>query len=197
MMRPRDLWQELCSYDNLYLAYKKARKHKTTKDYVIKFEENLEENLHLLQSELLSCSYRPRRLVNFIIRDPKTRKISKSDFKDRVIHHALCNIISPIFEKGFIHDSYANRINKGTLKAVKRFDHFKRKVSKNNTRICYIFKADIKKYFENINHKVLLNTIKRKIKDKNIIWLVEKILNNHAAQLGGAKRSKKVCHLAI
>ena len=101
-MVQRDLWQELCSYDNLYLAYKKARKHKTTKDYVIEFEKSLKDNLLLLRSELLFHSYKPKPLVNFIIRDPKTRKISKSDFRDRVIHHALCNIIEPIFDKGFI-----------------------------------------------------------------------------------------------
>ena len=136
----RDLWQELCSYDNLFLAYKKARKHKTTLDYVLDFEKNLEHNLMLLRSELLLHSYKPKPLVHFIICDPKTRKISKSDFRDRVIHHALCNIIEPIFEKSFIFDSFANRIGKGTLKAVERFDFFKRKASKNNTLKCYVFK---------------------------------------------------------
>jgi len=85
-------------------------------------------------------SYKPKPLVHFIICDPKTRKISKSDFRDRVIHHALCNIIEPIFEKSFIFDSFANRIGKGTLKAVERFDFFKRKASKNNTLKCYVFK---------------------------------------------------------
>ena len=94
----------------------------------------------LLRSELLLHSYKPKPLVHFIICDPKTRKISKSDFRDRVIHHALCNIIEPIFEKSFIFDSFANRIGKGTLKAVERFDFFKRKASKNNTLKCYVFK---------------------------------------------------------
>ena len=174
----RALWKEFTSYDNLKLAYQKARKHKTTKDYVIDFEKNLKTNLLLLRSELLLHSYRPKPLVNFIIRDPKTRKISKSDFRDRVIHHALCIIIEPIFEKGFIHDSYANRINKGTLKAIERFDYFKRKATKNNTIKAYVFKADIKKYFENINHKILLNIIKRKIRDKKVLWLIRLILSH-------------------
>lgn len=174
----RDLWKELCSYDNLFLGYKKARKHKTTKDYVIKFEKSLKDNLLLLRSELLLHSYNPKPLINFIIRDPKTRKISKSDFRDRVVHHALCNIIEPIFERSFIYDSYANRRGKGALKAIERLDYFKRRVSKNNTHSCYILKADIRKYFDTVDHNILLTVIRRMIKDKRIIWLIQKILNN-------------------
>lgn len=178
MDKPTDLWQSLCSYDNLFLAYKNARKRKTAKEYVLEFEKNLEHNLLMLRSELLLHSYTPKRLVDFIIRDPKTRKISKSDFRDRVVHHALCNVIEPIFEKCFIYDSYANRIGKGTLKAIERLDSFKRKVSRNNTLRCYILKADIQKYFENVDHEVLLSAIRKKIADKKIIWLIRKILMN-------------------
>jgi len=167
MNRYRNLWQELCSYDNLELAYSKARKHKTLMPYMIEFEKDLENNLLLLRSELLLHCYRPRPLVNFIVSDPKIRKISKSNFRDRVVHHALCNIIEPIFEKIFIYDSYANRIGKGTLKAVERFDYFKRKASRNDTIGCYVLKADIKKYFENISHEALTDIIKKRIKDKN------------------------------
>jgi len=174
----RDLWSELCSYENLELAYKKARKHKTTKDYVIEFEKNLTDNLLLLRSELLLHCYKPKPLVNFIIRDPKTRKISKSDFRDRVIHHAVCNIIEPIFDKCFIYYSYANRLGKGSLKAIERFDCFKRKVSRNNTRKCFVLKADIRKYFDNIDHSILIKIIKKGLEDKKIIWLITRILAN-------------------
>ena len=177
-----DLYGALCSYDNLFLAYKKARKHKTTKSYVVEFEKNLKENLFLLRSELLLHCYIPKPLVNFIIHDPKTRKISKSDFRDRVVHHALCNIIEPIFEKSFIFDSYANRMGKGTLKALKRFDFFKRKTSRNNKEKCYFLKADIQKYFENVNHEILLSIIKKRISDKKVIWLIRKILANSSSQ---------------
>jgi RNA-directed DNA polymerase len=173
-----DLWHELCSYKNLELAFKKARKHKTTKDYVIKFESQLKHNLMSLRIELLLHYYRPRHLVTLIIHDSKTRRISKSDFRDRVIHHALYNIIEPILEKTFIFDSYANRKGKGTLKAVERFDLLKRRISMNNTRPCYILKADIEKYFENINHKILLNLILKKIKDPRVIWLIKVIHSN-------------------
>ena len=174
-----NLWEELCSYENLELAFRKARKHKTLKPYVIEFEKNLNENLLQLRAELLMLTYKPKPLETFILRDPKTRKISKSDFRDRVVHHALCNIIEPIFEKVFIFDSYANRKGKGTLKALQRFDYFKRKVSKNNTKQCFVLKADIRHYFDTVDHEVLVEIIKRKIKDKNVIWLIKTILQNH------------------
>ena len=176
----RNLWEVLCSEENLYFAFKKARKHKTLKTYVIKFERNLKENLLLLRRELLQKAYRPLPLERFIIRDPKTRKISKSDFRDRIIHHTLCNIIEPIFEKCFIHDSYANRKGKGTLNAIKRFEFFKRKASKNNSRAAFVFKADISRYFDTVNHKLLLQAIKKRIKDKNILWLIKIILGNYS-----------------
>jgi len=85
------------------------------------------------------------------LRDPKTRKISKSAFRDRIFHHALVRVIEQIFDKIFIYDSCANRIGKGNLYALKRFDIFKRKVTKNNSRIAFCLKADIRHYFAEIN----------------------------------------------
>ncbi|MFH1290254.1 MAG: reverse transcriptase domain-containing protein, partial [Nanoarchaeota archaeon] len=181
-----DVYEKLCSYENLELAFSKARRGKTLKKYVIDFEKDLEKNLSTLRSELLMQIYQPLPLKTFILKDPKTRIISKSDFRDRVIHHAVCNIIEPTFDKTFIHDSYANRIGKGTLNAIKRFDIFKKKASKNNTINCYVLKADIKHYFETVNHQILLTILQRKIKDDRVIWLIKKILANH--------KTKKVGH---
>jgi len=121
-----NLYLKIISFENLYLAYKKTRKRKTKKNYVIEFEKNLFNNLMQLHKELKEQTYYPRPLKTFIIKDPKTRKISKSDFRDRIVHHALCNIIEPIFDKTFIYDSCANRKGKGNLFAIKRFDKFKR-----------------------------------------------------------------------
>src|SRR3989344_7117037 len=109
MQTYNNLYQDLCSYENLELAFKKARKHKTLKPYIVEFEKNLQENLQTLRTELLLYSYRPHPLKTFIIHDPKIRKISKSEFRDRIVHHALVNVIEPIFDKSFIYDSYANR----------------------------------------------------------------------------------------
>ncbi len=115
------LYDELCSYENLELAWRKCRKHKTLKNYVIGFESDLENNLQNLKYELESFTYLPHPMTNFIVRDPKTRKISASHFRDRIVYHAICNIIAPIFEKQFIHDSFANQIAKGTRSANTAF----------------------------------------------------------------------------
>mgnify|MGYP001614852665 FL=1 len=162
MILENNLYQKLCSYENLELAFFKARLGKTSKLYVLEFESNLYQNLWQLRYELLLQVYKPRPLETFILRDPKTRRISKSDFRDRIVHHALCNIIEPFFEKSFIYDSYANRLGKGTLKAIERFDYYKRKVSKNNIRTCFVLKADIKHYFETVDHDILLSIIQKK-----------------------------------
>ncbi len=181
----KNLYQQLCEYENLFLAFKKARKHKITKPYVIEFESNLGGNLEQLQLELLTETYKPAPLKTFVIRDPKTRKISKSHFRDRVVHHAICNLIEPIFQKTFIYDSFANQKNKGVHAALKRFDKFKRKVSKNNTKACYVLKADIKHYFETVDQKVLVKIISKKIKDTKLINLIWKILRNHKSKQAG------------
>ena len=125
------LYSQLCSYENLKLAFKKAKKRKTLKDYVLEFESDLENNLKQLKYELENFTYKPSPLTTFIVKDPKTRRISASHFRDRVVHHALCNVIEPILEKSFIHDSFANRKGKGTHSAIERFEKFLRKAIHN------------------------------------------------------------------
>ena len=185
----KNLYRQICSLDNLVLAWRKARKGKTQRDYVIEFERDLKKNLLDLQYELITRTYQPKPLTTFILRDPKTRKISKSDFRDRIIHHAIVNILEPIFDKTFIYDSCANRKGKGNLFALKRFDKFKQKVAENgklksflnNNQVKgYCLKADIKHYFDEVNHDILLQIIKRKINDDKTIWLISQILNNSA-----------------
>ncbi|MEK6853674.1 MAG: reverse transcriptase domain-containing protein [Nanoarchaeota archaeon] len=175
------LYGQVCSLENLQAAFKKARKGKTKRPDVLEFESNLMNNLRQLRADLLFHSYRPQPLTTFIIRDPKTRKINKSAFCDRIVHHALCNIIEPIYEKIFIYDSYANRKGKGTLKAVERFDEFKRKVAIPHSDYItgYCFKADLKHYFETVDHGILMQVLKRRIKDDNIMFLLKKILANY------------------
>jgi retron-type reverse transcriptase len=176
---------------NLTLAWRNARKGKTQQPNVMEFDRNITQNLLALNEELLNKTYKPRLLISFILRDPKTRIISKSDFRDRVVHHALINILRPIFEKMFIYDSCAGRIGKGTLFALKRFQHFIRKVSHNykivrnrfndHSNIAgYCLKADIKHYFQEVNHNILVDILERKIKDADVIWLLRQILNNVA-----------------
>ncbi len=184
----KNLYSELCSYKNLELAFKKARKNKTFMPYVKRFEKDLKSNILQLKEELENFTYKPLKLKKFIIRDPKTRTIHSSKFRDRIVHHAIVNILEPIYEKIFIYDSFASRKDKGTHKAILRFDKFKRKVSKNGRLIKnhydnnsiqgYCFKADIRHYFDTVDHNTLINILKRKIKDENTLILIKIILNN-------------------
>lgn len=179
MKTHRNLYPKICSFENLYLAFVKAKRRKRHKTGVGEFEYNLEKELLQIKKELETLNYKPSRPKKFVLREPKKRTIFVVSFKDRVVHHALCNIIEPLFEKTFIVDSYACRKNKGTHRAVWRFDEFKRKVTKNNTRKGYVLKADVRKYFDNIEHKILLEIIGRKIKDKKVMWLIEKIVRSY------------------
>lgn len=181
----QNIYSEIYKFNNLLNAWVNAKKGKTKRRYVKRFQKKLQPNLIKLQKELINQSYYPNKLKTFILRDPKTRKISKSAFRDRMIHHALCNIIVPIFEKEFIYDCHANIVGKGTLKALSRFDKFKKKVSKNNTQNCYVLKADIKHYFEEINHEILIRIIRKRIQDERVISLICKILGNSPIQKCG------------
>ena len=184
----KNLYPKLCSYENLKKAFEKARKNKSSMPYVIEFEKDLENNLRNLKKDLESFTYKPAPLKRFIIKDPKTRVIRKSIFRDRVVHHAVVNILDPIYEKVFINDSYANRINKGTLAALVRFDKFNKKVSKNGSLVNlardnnmtkgYVLKADIKHFFDSVNHEIMIKMFRRKIKDEKVIWLIKLILKN-------------------
>jgi len=174
---------------NIQNAYKKAKKHKTNTLAVQKFEKHHQIYLTKLNKELKNKKYTPQPLKKFILRDPKTRTICVSEFRDRIVHHALINILQPIFEPRFIHDSYASRKGKGTLPAIKRFDIFLHKITKNGKKISsaknnnqikgYVLKADIKHYFETVDHQILMNIISKRIKDNNILWLTKEILNNY------------------
>ena len=117
-----NLYNKICSFENLYLAYLKARKCKRYNNEILEFSYNVEKNLLRLQEELSNQTYQHGGYREFIICDSKKREIKAAPFRDRVVHHALCNIIEPIFDKGFIYDSYACRKEKGTHRAIKRLE---------------------------------------------------------------------------
>ena len=185
----KHLFERLISLENLENAYWKARKHKSKNPRVQEFEKHWQLHLATLHRELKTKTYKTKPLRKFILRDPKTRTICVSDFRDRVVHHALINILQPIFEPRFIHDSYASRQGKGTLPALKRLKAFLRKVTHNgkivrgakdaNAVKGYALKADIKHYFETVEHDVLLAIIAKRIKDNSVLWLVKTILDNN------------------
>ncbi len=163
------MFQTLHSWDNLLLAYRKAAKGKRGKGNVAAFERILEDHLFALQSDLIAGGYQPGAYHSFYIHDPKRRLISAAPFRDRVVHHALCNLIEPVFERSFIADSYANRIGKGTHRALDRVQQFTR-------RFDYVLQLDVKKFFPAIDHDILLRTLKKTITDPQIIALCRQII---------------------
>lgn len=170
MKRHNNLYPEITDFDNLLKASRKARKGKRFKEQTAMFELNLEKELLLLQRELEDRSYRHGTYRDFYVYDPKKRLISAAPYRDRVVHHALCNIIEPFFDKTFIHDSYACRKHKGTHKAIDRYTAFSRKNS-------YVLKCDIQKYFQSIDHEILIDLLSRKIKCSKTLWLIREIVS--------------------
>ncbi|MCP4416949.1 MAG: RNA-dependent DNA polymerase [Chloroflexi bacterium] len=164
-----NLYPKIIHWGNLYEAYRKARKGKRSKPPAATFELNLEENIVTLHEELSQKRYQPGAYHSFFIHEPKRRLISAAPFRDRVVHHALCNVIEPIFERSFIHDSYANRIGKGTHRALDRCQQYSR-------RFRYVLQCDLQQFFPSIDHAILRNALARKIEDMDTLWLIDQIL---------------------
>lgn len=177
MKRQNNLFEKIVSFENVLKASKKARRGKRYKASTARFEYNLESGILKIIEDLRSKTYEPGAYYDFYIYDPKKRLISAAPYFDRVIHHALINIIGPIIEKPFICDTYACIKGKGTHKAVQRYREFQKK----NT---YVLKCDIKKYFESIDHEILLNKVKKKIKCRDTLWLLEKIIDSRESNKG-------------
>lgn len=164
-------YQQLCSWENLWQAWRKAAKGKRGKQAAAVFEYRLEDNLMTLQSELIDKSYQPANYSSFYIHEPKRRLISAAHFRDRVVHHALCQMIEPQFERSFIHDSYANRIGKGTHRALDRAQQFARCYK-------YVLQCDVEQFFPAIDHQILRQILLRKIDDPDMMWLIDRILES-------------------
>ena len=158
------------------MAWKEFRRGKRSKTDVREFEFSLEENLFNLHYDLKQKIYNHGLYQSFYIQDPKRRHINKATVRDRVLHHAVFRIFYPIFDKLFIYDSYSCRKDKGTHAAVNRLDSFLDRSSCNNSKKVFVLKCDIRKFFDSVNHQTLLKFIKNKVTDKNLIWLVEKII---------------------
>ncbi len=172
----RGLYPQVYSFENLYSAWRKARKGKRGRREVARFEFDLERNLFDLQARLRERSYRPGAYRSFHIHEPKRRLISAAPFRDRVVHHALCNVIEPIFDRSFIHDSYANRTGKGTHQALDRCTHFMR-------RHAFALQCDVLQFFPSIDHAILMRTLSRRIADRDVLRLAETILASGAGVL--------------
>lgn len=169
----KNLYPQVYDFENLYWAYRAARKGKRDRVAVAAFEFDMEGNLLALQTELREHTYQPGVYTNFYIYEPKRRLVSAAPFRDRVVHHALCNIIEPIWEARFIHTSYACRVGKGTHAALDQAQAWMRQYR-------YVFHGDIVKYFPSIDLAIMRKLLARRIADRQVLWLIDKILESGA-----------------
>jgi len=174
--RHGNLWPQVIQFENLLLAARKAQRGKRMQASVLQFNYRLETELIALQAELTTKTYRPRGYTTFEIFDPKCRMISAAPYRDRVVHHALCAIIQPIFERTFVDDSYANRIGFGTHRALRRYIDFMRTTP-------YVLQCDIQKYFPSIDLTLLKEILRRKIKCPDTLWLIDCIIDHSNKQI--------------
>ncbi len=174
-------FSNLISIENLFQAWSEFKKGKRKRKDVQIFERNLEDNLFVLHAKLKLKTYEHGSYQSFYVHDPKQRHIHKAMVEDRIVHHLLYKFLYELFDKSFIHDSYSCRLEKGTHKAIKRLEKFTRIVSKNYTRECWTLKLDIKKFFASVDHKILLDLLRKRIKDENILQLLTEIIDSFSS----------------
>lgn len=176
MKTHKNLYTQICSFENLLLAAKKAAAGKRFQPHVLAFFRDFEANALQLLHELRTCTYHPGPYKAFFIYEPKKRLISAAPFRDRVVHHMLINVIGPLFERRFIFDSYANRVGKGTHAAIRRLQYFMQQAN-------YVLKCDFRLYFPSIDFAILKQEIRRVIGDQQTRWLIEQIIDGSNPQV--------------
>ena len=175
------IYDDIISLENLLGAWKEFVKGKRKKPDVQEFSLRLMDNIISLHEDLRRKVYLHGDYQAFRISDPKSRSIHKASVRDRLLHRATYRKLYPFFDRTFIADSFSCRNEKGTHKAINRFRRFIWKVSKNNTKTCWILKCDIKKFFASINHNILLEILTPRIQDENILWLLRQVVESFNA----------------
>jgi RNA-directed DNA polymerase len=165
------IWERVLAFENLLDAHRKARRGKRARPAVARFELDLERNLLDLQRELGDRTYWPGGYRLFEIYDRKPRRIAAAPYRDRVVHHAVMNLVEPVLDRAFIADSYACRVGKGVHGAVERHQGWAR-------RYVYALKVDVRRYFPSIDHRILKTKLRARIKDAGVLWLFDQIVDS-------------------
>jgi retron-type reverse transcriptase len=168
--RHADLFDSIVNFSSLRIAAKKAVRSKRKKPGAAAFMANFERELLRLERELKAGEYRPGRYVEILIREPKERLVSAAPFRDRVVHHALCSVVQPIFERGFIANSFANRKGKGTHAAIRVYERYR-------DRSAHLLRCDIFRYFPSIDHMILKAEFRRRISCARTLALMDAIVD--------------------
>jgi len=188
----RHLYSHIADFENIHAAYLKARRCKRFKPDVLEFSANLETNLLALRDGLLGKTYRTGEYYVFNVYEPKKRIVAALPFRDRVVHHALCNVIEPIWEARFIHDSYACRVGKGTHAGADRVTEFLRRAQRELEEV-YVLKLDIKSYFPSVDHDILLELLEKRIACEDTRWLIRGVVESWP--VGGGEKGIPIGNL--
>lgn len=175
MKRIGNLYNKIYDFKNLHNSYLLARRCKRYRNEVLNYTDNLEVELITLQNELVWKCYKQGKYRTFKVYEPKERTIKALPFKDRVLQHAVNSVVEPIFSKGFYEHSYACLVGKGAHKASKTL---KKWIYNTRGKNMYYLKCDIAKYFDSINHTILIEILERKIKCKDTMELLKHIIEN-------------------
>ena len=181
MKRAGGLWEELISFENLQQAARRAALGKRHRPNVAAFQLEQETELVRLRHDLEGGEYRPGPYRQFLVREPKPRVISAAPFRDRVVHHALTQVLEPVFERRFSKDSFACRKGFGTHRALER-------ASEAASRFPYVLKSDIRKYFPSVDHDILKELLARAVKCRRTLSLASVIID------GSNPQEESVCY---
>jgi Retron-type reverse transcriptase len=174
----RKSYNELFSLENIFDAWKKFRRRKAGKKDVMDFELHLEDNLFCLYEDLRQLAYRHSPYKHFQIFDNKKRDIHKAEVRDRIVHQIIYDYLLSLYEPEFISDSYASRAGKGQYKAISAFRYFV-KLAQHNQQPCFVLKGDVRKYFNSIDQRVLLNLLKEKVADEKTFAVIKEIISSY------------------
>lgn len=177
---------------SLFRAWEIFKSDKQKKSDVLEFGSNIEEHIFKLHRDLREKTYKHEHYVGFYIHDPKRRHIHKATVRDRVLHHAIFRVLNFIFEPTFIPTSFSCRINKGTHRGVESVANMLRKVSKNNTKTCYALKCDVRKFFDSVDHSILVSTLEKKIQDPDALWLLREIIESYQTPSSESRERERV-----
>ncbi|MEK7539729.1 MAG: reverse transcriptase/maturase family protein [Patescibacteria group bacterium] len=172
---------ELVSIENIFAAWDGFKKGKRNKLDVMYFERYLEDELFQLQTELSTQTYVHQLYSQFHVWDPKFRVIHKAEVRDRVVHHLLFNYLEPLFQPSFIRQSYACQKGKGLHLGVEELTGALRTASKNYTRTVWCLKLDIRKFFDSIDHEILLSLLGERVGDVEVFTLLEHVVRSYSS----------------
>lgn len=177
------MYEKIISLNNLFDAWTEFKQEKSNKKDVAEFEINLEDHVFKLHEDLKSGVYKHGGYFSFFVHDPKRRHIHKASVRDRLLHHAVHRIIEPTWNKVFIFDSWSSRKDKGTHGAVKRVQNLGLRLSRNHTKLLWVLKLDVRKFFDSVDHEILLHILEKGTPDTRLVALFREIIESFSPGL--------------